>query len=146
MSTSQEKGNDQTTLNDQIKDSISSLQKMLNDNAGNDAAALSYQVMAQATGLAMLNVVNQQQQMFILQNAITAATAKAVLEAKPEEAVRIINDVIKNSNMLETFNGLKNFMDELTKTYHDLREKATAKKEEPATETKKKSDSGSKTK
>ncbi len=146
MSTTQENVNDKTTLNDQIKDSISSLQEMLNNNSSTDAAAFSYQIMAQATGLAMLNVVNQQQQMFILQNAITVATAKAVLEAKPEEAMKIINEVIKNTNVLESFNGLKSFMDELTKTYHDILKNSPANKQESAKETKKKTEADTKAK
>jgi hypothetical protein len=120
-----------TALNDQIADSISALQNLTTSNSDEGIALMTYQIMAQATALAMLNAVNQQQQMYILHNAVTAATAKAALDSKPEEAVEIINKAMNNTNILETFNGLKNFMDELTKTCNVLKEKMANKEETP---------------
>ena len=126
---------DKTTLNDQIADSISAMQDLLKDNAEGDAALIAYQMMAQSAGLAMLNAVNQQQQMYILQNAATTAAAKAALESNPEDAVKIISDAMAQSNVLETLNGLKNFMDSLTNTYNDLRKKASANDKSSNTKT-----------
>ncbi|MFA5925144.1 MAG: RebB family R body protein [Methylococcaceae bacterium] len=120
-----------TSLNDQIADSISAMQHLITSSSDEGITLMTYQIMAQATGLAMLNAVNQQQQMYILHNAVTAATAKAALDSKPEEAIKIINEAMNNSNILETFNGLKNFMDELTKTYNALKEKMAMKEETP---------------
>ena len=118
-----------TSLNDQIKDSIAAMQDAIKNNSDEDIALMTYLIMAQSAGLAMLNAVNQQQQMYILQNAVTTAAAKSALNSSPEDAIKIVNDAIKNSNVLETFSGLKSFMDDLTKTYNDLKNKTTAKKE-----------------
>ncbi len=111
---------EKTSINDQIADSVASLQKMLLENKEGNMQALSYQIMAHAAGLAMLNAVNQQQQMYILQNAVTTATAKAALESKPEEAVSILKDLMNENDLLQTFSGLKSFMDDLNKTYQDI--------------------------
>ena len=126
MSESGKSGTKSSAINDQITDSITAMQDLLKENSDGNVALLSYQIMAQATAMAMLNAVNQQQQMYILQNAVTTATAKAVLKSKPEEAIKIVNEAMNKSNVLETFNGLKNFMDDLTSTYNDLKKKAPA--------------------
>ena len=126
---------EETTLNDQIADSISAMHDFFKNNAERDVGLIAYQIMAQSAGLAMLNAVNQQQQMYILQNAVTTAAAKAALESNPEEAVKIINDAMKQSDILETFNGLKNFMDDLTNTYNDVIKKSPAKEKTSSKET-----------
>lgn len=122
-----------TFLNDQIADSVSALKNLLGEDAKGNISLIAYQIMVQAAGLAMLNAVNQQQQMYILQNAATTAAAKAVLNSKPEDADKVFNDAMKsfaslNSNLIETFNGLKGFMDDLIHTYNDLKEKTAEKK------------------
>lgn len=111
------------SLNNQILDSIDELQKIISGNKDENVIAIAYQVMAHSAGIAMINAVNQQQQMYILQNAVTTAAAKAALESNPEEAVKIINDSINNNSMLQTLTGLKNFIDDLNKTYDDLKTK-----------------------
>lgn len=131
---------EKSSINDQVADSVASLQKMLLENKDGNIQALSYQIMAHAAGLAMLNAVYQQQQMYILQNAVTTATAKAVLESKPEDAVKIVKEFMNENDLLKTFSGLKNFMDDLNTTYEDI----INKKPENSAE-KKGDDSSSKT-
>ena len=114
---------DKTSINDQVTDSVAELQKMLLENKEGNMQAISYQIMAHAAGLAMLNAVYQQQQMYILQNAVTTATAKAVLESKPDEAVKIVKEFMNENDLLKTFSGLKDFMDDLNKTYEDIMKK-----------------------
>ena len=126
MSEDKKETTGQTSLNDQIIDSIASMQSLLHGNSGDDVSLIAYQVMAQAAGLAMLNAVNQQQQMYILQNAVTTAAAKSALESNPDEALKIINDVLKNNSVVDILNGLKNFIDELTKTYNELKKNIKA--------------------
>lgn len=133
MSVTEENTPKPNELNEQILDSISSMKNLIGENAGENISLISYQIMAQAAGLAMLNAVNQQQQIYILQNAATTATVKSVLESKPEEAIKIINEVVKNNNVLETFNGLKKFMDDLTESYNDIKDKSGLKKDESKT-------------
>ena len=137
-------------LNKQILDSIGAMQNIISESKDENIMAIAYQVMAHTAGLAMINAVNQQHQMYILQNAVTTAAANAALESNPEEAVKIINDSWKNNSMLETFNGLKNFIDDLTKTYKDLKtktsEQTTTKKPEGKSKKENKSQAGTQSK
>lgn len=115
---------EQTSLNNQIIDSIEFLKKVISGTEEENVMAIAYQIMAHAAGMAMLNAVNQQQQMYILQNAVTTATAKSALEKSPEEAIKIINASLNNSTMIETIKELKIFMDDLTKSYNDIKTKS----------------------
>lgn len=114
---------EETTLNDQIKDSIEQMQAMLADSssAGN-TRAFSYQLMAHSIGLAMYNTVQQQQQMYILQNAVTTAATKAILEASPQEALALAREGFGSQDILATLKELKQCMDDLHSTYHGAKE------------------------
>ncbi len=104
-----------SSINSQIIDSIKEVNELLAEGEKN-LNTVSNQVLTQAAGMAMLNMVNQQQQMYILQNTVTTVAAKAMLEANPEEAVKMMNSVIENNNIT---NGLK----ELKDLMHDLNNK-----------------------
>lgn len=101
-----------SSINSQIIDSIKEVNELLAEGEKN-LNAVSNQVLTQAAGMAMLNMVNQQQQMYILQNTVTTVAAKAMLESNPEEAVKMMNSVIENNSIT---NGLK----ELKDLMHDL--------------------------
>jgi hypothetical protein len=116
-------------LNEQISDIIGKAQGASSDDSANDIRSISYQLMTHAAGLAMFNAVFQQQQMYILQNAVTTATAKAIFDSKPEDALKIFNDAYRNNDILNTLSGLKEFIDGLNETYKDLNKK-TAKPDE----------------
>jgi hypothetical protein len=112
---------DNTSVNDQITDSITQIQKMLADDNGENIQALSYQFMAHAIGLAMYNAVHQQQQRYILQNAITTAAAKAILEASPEKALKLAEEGLGGDSFTQTLSELKAMMDNLNNTYKDMK-------------------------
>ncbi len=111
---------DNTSVNDQITDSITQIQKMLADDNGENVQAFSYQLMAHAIGLAMYNAVHQQQQRYILQNAITTAASKAILEASPEKALKMAEEGLGGDNFTQTLTELKEMMDSLNSTYKDV--------------------------
>ena len=112
---------DNTSVNDQITDSITQIQKMLADDSGENIQAFSYQLMAHAIGLAMYNAVHQQQQRYILQNAITTAAAKAILEASPEKALKLAEEGLGGDSFTQTLSELKAMMDNLNNTYKDMK-------------------------
>lgn len=118
---------DSTSINDQITDSIEQIQALLADDNGQNTRALSYQLMSHAASLAFYNTVHQQQQMYVLQNAITTAAAKAILEASPEDAIKYAKEGFASQDMTSTLTELKKFMDDLNETYKDL-QKDLAKK------------------
>lgn len=117
-----------STVNSQVTDSIKAINGLLKDNLDADLSLMAYQVMTQAAGMAMLNVVNQQQQLYTLQNTVTTVAAKAMLESNPEEAVKLMNDAVKNSNVTENIKELKSLMDELTSSYNNLKQKVATTK------------------
>lgn len=111
---------DNTSVNDQITDSITQIQKMLADDNGENIQALSHQLMAHSIGLAMYNTVYQQQQRYILQNAITTAATKAILEASPEKALKLAEEGLGANSFTQTLSELKAMMDSLNDTHKDV--------------------------
>ena len=102
-----------SSINSQIIDSIKEINNLLGDQ-DKDLKTISNQVLTQAAGMAMLNVVNQQQQMYVLQNTVTTVAAKAMLESNPEEAVKMMNSVIENSNVTQSLKDLKDLMSSMS--------------------------------
>jgi len=98
-----------STVNSQIIDSIKEINELMKNQEG-DLKTISNQIFTQTAGMAMLNIVNQQQQMYILQNTVTTVAAKAILESNPEEAVKMMNSVVENSNTTQSLKDLKDLM------------------------------------
>lgn len=134
---------DNASVNDQITDSITQIQKMLADDNGENIQALSYQLMAHSIGLAMYNTVYQQQQRYILQNAITTAATKAILEASHEKALKLAEEGLGANSFTQTLSELKAMMDSLNDTHKDvvtrLKESAASTAKAPTKSTAKKS-------
>lgn len=63
----------ETTVNSQITDAVSQVNEVVGGSSEPQARAMADQVMAHAIGLAMQNAVAQQQQAYILRNAVTTA-------------------------------------------------------------------------
>jgi hypothetical protein len=117
-----ESKNTAASTNKEFVDSMESFKLMLDKIDLKDSGKFGNQIIAQAAGLAMLNLVQQQQQQYILQNTITAVAAKSMLESDPAEAVKMMNDVIKNNDFMETFKGIQSLVEEISKSINDLTE------------------------
>jgi transcription elongation factor len=100
-------------VNDQVVDSIKEINSLLEDGRGN-LDSISSQILTQAAGMAMLNVVNQQQQMFMLQNTVTTVAAKAMLESNPLDAVKMMEEVMNNNSAASSIKELQDLVDRLT--------------------------------
>jgi hypothetical protein len=103
-----------SNVNSQIIDSIKEINELLN-NQEEELKSISNQVLTQTVSMAMLNVVNQQQQLYILQNTATTVAVKAMLESNPEEAVKLMNSVIDSNNVTQELKDLKDLLADLTK-------------------------------
>jgi hypothetical protein len=79
-----------SALNDQIRDAVAQINAAAGGVDRSLIAAAAYQAIAQAIALAMQNAVAQQQQGYILRNALTGAAASAILDGKKEEADSIL--------------------------------------------------------
>lgn len=104
---------DSSTVNSQITDSLKAISDLIKEQSNQDLNGMGYQVMTQAAGMAMLNIVNQQQQLHILQNTVVTVAAKAMLESNPEEAVKLMEQTIANNNVAKSIQDLKTIIDDL---------------------------------
>ena len=77
-------------VTDQIRDAIAAVDNLLSDANRAFIAAAAYQSIAHSIALAMQNAVAQQQQSYILRNAIVAAAADASVAGKKEEAEELL--------------------------------------------------------
>jgi len=115
---------DENSINDQIKDSVSQVQQAVLGVFESQGQAAAYQMMAHAIGLAMLNAVSNQQHAYILRNAITTAAVKATLESNPEEAIKLADKMLAGQDIVSTFSGLKDMMDDILKIMAKMKEEA----------------------
>ncbi|WP_298515652.1 RebB family R body protein [uncultured Kordia sp.] len=86
-------------INNQIEDAIKSINTLLKSADNDNLELIANQALVEAASLAMLNMVSQQQQLYMLQNAATTVAVKAMLETNPEEALKIMNQTIENNNI-----------------------------------------------
>ena len=106
---SETKSNSGKTVNSQIIDAIKQVNGFLRDNSFS-LDSISGQITTQAASLAMMNIVQQQQQLHTLQNAVTAAAAKVMLNSNPQDAIQLMNEVIKENNITNSLKDLKELM------------------------------------
>lgn len=109
-----EEESQKSTVNSQILDSIKEINELIGGPEGN-LQTVSNQVLTQAVSMAMLNIVNQQQNMFILQNTVTTVAAKAMLSSNPEEAMKLMNTVMESNNVAKELRDLKEILADLDK-------------------------------
>jgi hypothetical protein len=117
---------EENSINDQIKDSITQIQQSVMGVFESQGQAAAYQMMAHAIGLAMLNAVSNQQHAYILRNAITTAAVKAVLKSNPEEAIKLADKMLAGQDIVSTFSGLKEMMDDVLEIMAKMKEEAAS--------------------
>lgn len=97
---------DPTEVNSQIIDAVTQVNETVGGSSEALARAMADQVMAQAIGMAMQNAVAQQQQLYILRNAVTTAAARAILDSSPEEALRFASEALNSDDIAQTLERL----------------------------------------
>ena len=104
---------DQSTLNDQVTDSVAQIEKLIADNGGAQSKAIADQLTVHALSLAMQNAVAQQQHEYILKNAIVTAAAKAILKSNPEDALAFAEKALSGNDVVSTIAEIKDLMGEI---------------------------------
>lgn len=112
----------ENSINDQINDSVTQIQKSVMGVFESQGQAAAYQMVTHAIGLAMLNAVSKQQHDYILKNAITAAAVKSILESKPEEAIKLADKMLAEQDIVSTFTGLKDVMIDILNVMAKMKE------------------------
>jgi Killing trait len=118
--------NETDSINDQIRDSVEQINQLLQSGDSSTVRAMTYQIMAHSIALSLYNTVHQQQQMYILQNAVTTAAVQDALKSNPAEAIKLSQQVIADSDLTTTISRLKQLMDELNDSYGDFAAKSGA--------------------
>tara|TARA_R110000850_G_scaffold151640_11_gene274659 strand:- start:6835 stop:7074 length:240 start_codon:yes stop_codon:yes gene_type:complete len=77
--------------------------------------AILYQQMAHSVGLALQNVIAQQQHSYSIHNAITIAASKQLLSSDPAAAAKASQDLINGSAIPENLAALQAVVNELGK-------------------------------
>ena len=103
---------DPTSVNSQVIDSIKQINTLLKEGEYN-LNGVSNQLVIQAASMAMFNIVNQQQQLYSIQNAATTVAVKEMLSSSPQEAVQLMNETIKNIKLTESIKELKDLMNQV---------------------------------
>jgi Killing trait len=99
----------ETAFNDQIRDAVEQVQATLAGSEQTVVTAGVYQAVAHTIALALQNAVAQQQNGYILRNALTTAAANAVLDGKKDEAdaiFRLAESRLLVPNIAEEVNAL----------------------------------------
>lgn len=102
----------ETALNSQISDAVEQIQKMVSGTSEQFSQAVAQQVTAHTIGLAMQNAVAQQQELYILRNAIVSAAANAIIESNPKEAISLAEKMLSGDDVVATISGLKELLDD----------------------------------
>lgn len=113
---------DPSSLNSQILDALQQTGATLGASEKDVRRAIAFQMTAHAVGMAMQDAVAQQQRMNTLRNAITAATARLILEADSEHALeaaenayKLIERMSESADISKTLADLHNLMKDLEK-------------------------------
>ena len=117
----------EVTINDQITDSVAQIQAMVNGTNTEFSHGVSQQITAHAVGLAMQNAVAQQQEQYILRNAIVTAAANAILESNPIDAITLAEKIMSGDDVITTITGLKDLLHDADSSTKETTRKRASK-------------------
>jgi 23S rRNA maturation-related 3'-5' exoribonuclease YhaM len=101
---------DETEVNSQITDAITQINASVGDSSEALARAMAHQIMAHAVAVAIQNAVAQQQHLYMLRNAVTTATVRAILDSDPERALHFADEALKGDDLAQTIERLSGLL------------------------------------
>ncbi|WP_373085663.1 RebB family R body protein [Sneathiella sp.] len=102
-------------VNSQITGAIAQTNLSVLGDAPAEAMGILYQQMAHTVGLALQNVIAQQQHSYSIHNAITIAASKQLLTTDPAAAAKASQDLITGSAIPENLAALQAVVNEIGK-------------------------------
>jgi hypothetical protein len=114
---------DITAINEQIADAVRAMDSASFNALGDYSSALARQALTQAVVMAMQNAVAAQQRHYVLRQALTTALARQVLEAAPEEVMKIVAPHLAGDDIAATLGQLRGLLSEI-----DTQDKSAAPK------------------
>jgi hypothetical protein len=109
--------------NSPIADALRLIDESVMGSSDAVSTAVAYQLMVHAVALAMQNAVTQQQQVYALRNAVTAAAATAILQSKPQEAEAILalaDKQLGDGSITRTLVELQTLMTQVLETFNRI--------------------------
>ncbi|MEP3246630.1 MAG: RebB family R body protein [Sneathiella sp.] len=102
-------------VNSQVTDAVAQTSLKVVGEAPAEAVGMLYQQMAHSIGLALQNVIAQQQHSYSIHNAITLAASRQLLTSDPAAAARASQDLIAGSAVTENLAALQAVVNEMGK-------------------------------
>ncbi len=102
-------------VNSQVTGSVAQTSLSVIGEAPSEAMAMLYQQMAHSIGLALQNVIAQQQHSYSIHNAVTIAASKQLLTSDPAAAAKASQELIAGSAIPENIAALQAVVNEIGK-------------------------------
>ncbi|GLQ06693.1 RebB family R body protein [Sneathiella chinensis] len=106
---------EESYVNSQVTDAITQTSMKVVGEAPAEAMAILYQQMAHSIGLALQNVIAQQQHSYSIHNAITLAASRQLLTTDPAAAAKASQELVAGSAITENLSALQAVVNELGK-------------------------------
>lgn len=102
-------------LYSQVTDAIAQTSVKVMGEAPAEAVGILYQQMAHSIGLALQNVIAQQQHSYSIHNAITLAASRQLIATDPAAAAKASQDLVNSSATNENLAALQAVVNNLGK-------------------------------
>ena len=106
---------EESYVNSQITDAIAQTSMKVIGEAPAEATGILYQQMAHSIGLALQNVIAQQQHSYSIHNAVTLAASRQLLTTDPAAAAKASQDLISGSSITDNLAALQSVVSEMGK-------------------------------
>ncbi|WP_169569638.1 RebB family R body protein [Sneathiella limimaris] len=102
-------------VNSQITDAIGQTNLQVVGEAPAEAVGMLYQQMAHSIGLALQNVISQQQHSYSIHNAITLAASRQLIATDPVAAAKASQALINDSGVAENLAAIQDVVSKMGK-------------------------------
>jgi len=106
---------EETYVNSQVTDAVAQTSMKVLGDAPAEAVGILYQQMAHSIGLALQNVIAQQQHSYTIHNAITLAASRQLLTVDPLAAAKASQELMADSSITENLAALQSVVSEMGK-------------------------------
>ncbi|MEH6494321.1 MAG: RebB family R body protein [Pseudomonas marincola] len=101
---------EETYVNSQVTDAVAQTSMKVLGEAPAEAVGVLYQQMAHSIGLALQNVIAQQQHSYTIHNAITLAASRQLLTVDPIAAAKASQDLMEDSSITDNLIALQSIV------------------------------------
>jgi Killing trait len=104
-----------TYVNSQVTDAVAQTSMKVIGEAPAEATGILYQQLAHSLGLALQNVIAQQQHSYSIHNAVTLAASRQLLTTDPAAAAKASQELIAGSSITDNLAALQTVVNDMGK-------------------------------